>query len=1000
MRRSIAFDPDNQALLIEGKYVQLAPKTFGVLDYLRRHPQVLVSKDDLLTAVWPDVFVTEAVLKVTVGELRKLLGDDPKHPVYIQTIHRRGYRFIGELPQVGAEVTEPTLTPVPVMVSAPATHKLVGRQQQWQQLQQTWQLAQSGQPQILFLCAEAGMGKTTLLSNWLQQIQASTDSLIVTTSCFDQHGNSEPYLPVLEALGYLLCSAHAELVKTLLQRYAPGWLAQLPSLLPANESESLQQELFGATSRRMLREFTDFIDAISQQVALLFCIEDLHWCDAATVDLLVALANRKSNGRFMLIGTLRPTEVLSAAGHPLKAAYTDLTLHRQCQTLELPVLSREDIATWLSPHLPAWLALDNCLELFLHYTQGNPLFLQATLDYLQEHALLAESDDPKLDQQQALTLIEQGISGGLMQLLAIKVGHLDKTSLNLLEAASISADECVTESLAAMLEADVLDVEETCESPSLEHWLTHLGERHWPDGSMAECYQFRHQLYRQFFYQRLSAARRRRYHLRFAERLQTGFQGSLDEVAAKLAYHFESGGNFPQSIEFHNRASQIASQRFAYTEAIQHVSKVVELSQKTGQADNPMTLEATERRCLFLLATGKLQEVMTDYQQLILASQQANAPVNELRATLGLADALFWVDRQACLQTCQSAVELAKQCDDSKWQIHAQGKYAHLQSMIEGYQEAHQTAYEAALTMAAADTGLEMKCIHYPRYVYYLSMRSDYAGALQTADKAVEFARQAGDANSYLGCEFFRAWALFYQGKWGTMLDVTDQALALAGKNEHHLWLMHFQLQQAWLLVHLQDIDGARRLCQPIYEQTRLLPPGSLYFFSLITLILAGGDNNQQYVAEINTCLQQHPQAIDWVLRLSLLQSLTEHQLKEGNQQQAQAYAQQLQELAATSGEQTYNLLAKFYQARIQPAADDGTTQTMLTEALEVLKQRDLPVVSWRLYALREDWQASAEIILYLLENLAARPELQKGFVHSTEVSNILNKAGVSFLPA
>ncbi len=993
MSSSILFDPDNQALLIEGEYLQLAPKTFGVLDYLRRRPQTLVSKEELLEAVWPDVFVTEAVLKFTVGELRKLLGDNPKKPKYVQTIHRRGYRFIGDLPLAGGATANQTSTPEPVVIPPPDDDKLIGRQAQWVQLQQTWQLAQSGQPQILFLCAEAGLGKTTLLNSWLQQqTQADANCLIVTASCFDQHGNSEPYLPILEALGQLLRGPHAGQATTLLQQHAPGWLVQFPSLLPASESESLHRELFGATSQRMLREFADLIETFTRQVPLLLCIEDLHWCDTATVDLLVALANRKNGGRFMLLGTLRPSAAFTD-GHPLKTAYANLTLHKQCRTLELPPLQKEDLATWLSPHLPEWLAVENCLELFWLYTQGNPLFVQATLDYLQQHALLADNN-AQLDQEQALKLLEEGISGGLMQLLTIKIRHLDKTTLGLLEAASIPADECVTESLAAMLEQDVLDVEEACAAPSLEHWLAPQGERHWPDGSMAECYQFRHHLYRQFFYQRLSAARRRRYHLRFAERLLAGFQGNLGGVAAKLAYHFESGGNIPRSIEFHNQAGDIASQRFAYAEAIQHVYRVIELSKKSHQVDVCVTLAAKERRCLFLLATGKLQEVIADYQALIQASQQADTPLHELRATLGLADALFWVDRQACLQTCRSAVVLARRCEDDKWAIHAQGKFAHLQSMIEGYQAEHQAAYDAAMAMATADDGLEIKCIHYPRYVYYLSIRSEYAQALQVADQAKEFTRQAGDANSYLGCEFFRAWALFYQGKWGAMQAVIEQSLALAGKNEHHLWLAHFQLQQAWLRVHLHDREGARRLCLPIYEQSRQGPPGSLYFFSLIILILAGKADSGHYVEEITACLEQQPQTIDWVLKLSLFQSLTEYALDTGNYPQAQDYAQQLQTLAAASGEQTYSLLARYYQlhlAKIQPSNDNTATQATLTEALSALQQRDLPVVSWRLYALAEDWQAGTGVLRALLENLASKPELQTLFANATEVRRILD---------
>src|SRR5262245_52158794 len=74
--------------------VELPPKAFGVLRYLAERPGRLVSKEELLEGVWPSVYVTADVLKVTIAEIRKVLGDSPKEPRFIETAHRRGYRFV------------------------------------------------------------------------------------------------------------------------------------------------------------------------------------------------------------------------------------------------------------------------------------------------------------------------------------------------------------------------------------------------------------------------------------------------------------------------------------------------------------------------------------------------------------------------------------------------------------------------------------------------------------------------------------------------------------------------------------------------------------------------------------------------------------------------------------------------------------------------------------------------------------------------------------------
>ena len=101
MAATVLFDPANQLLTIAGKRAQISPKAFSVLVYLHENKQKLVTKEDLLSAVWPKVFVTDAVLKVAVGELRKALDDHPKNPTFIETVHRKGYRFIGDLMLAG-----------------------------------------------------------------------------------------------------------------------------------------------------------------------------------------------------------------------------------------------------------------------------------------------------------------------------------------------------------------------------------------------------------------------------------------------------------------------------------------------------------------------------------------------------------------------------------------------------------------------------------------------------------------------------------------------------------------------------------------------------------------------------------------------------------------------------------------------------------------------------------------------------------------------------------
>src|SRR5436190_23534958 len=90
-------DAPNARLTRGGRSVALTPKAFDVLHHLASRPQRLVTKDELLSAVWPDVIVSDASVKVCVREIRKALDDGAKAPTYVETVHRRGYRFIADV---------------------------------------------------------------------------------------------------------------------------------------------------------------------------------------------------------------------------------------------------------------------------------------------------------------------------------------------------------------------------------------------------------------------------------------------------------------------------------------------------------------------------------------------------------------------------------------------------------------------------------------------------------------------------------------------------------------------------------------------------------------------------------------------------------------------------------------------------------------------------------------------------------------------------------------
>src|SRR6185312_5242524 len=189
--------------------IPLRPKAFAVLKLLVERPGLLVTKQQVLDAVWPDTFVGEAVLKDSIRQLREALHDDAAEPLYIETAHRRGYRFIGKL-------SEPTAKTSAVSSSSPAfegssnhatvradAQEVLGRDAELSKLRTWLKRAIAGERQTVFITGEPGIGKTTLMQAFLRQMSRDSAILVARGQCLEHYGSGEAYLPVLDGFSRL-----------------------------------------------------------------------------------------------------------------------------------------------------------------------------------------------------------------------------------------------------------------------------------------------------------------------------------------------------------------------------------------------------------------------------------------------------------------------------------------------------------------------------------------------------------------------------------------------------------------------------------------------------------------------------------------------------------------------------------------------------------------------------------------------------------------------------
>lgn len=357
-------DEAEARLIRDGQPLELAPRAFQVLCELLRCAGHLVTKDALLDAVWGHRHVNEAALKNIVSQLRQALDDDAREPLYIETVSRHGYRFIA--PLHGDD-------------SAVAPTGLVGRGPALARLRTALQAAEAGQRQLVFVVGEAGIGKSSLIDHFVAGAPGSV--LAAVGPCVEHFGSAEPYLPLLEALNSLCRSAAGPRVVELLRRVAPSWLLQLPWLLQADEARALQQATAGTAQERMLREFGELVDRLAEQQPLLLVLEDLHWSDPASIQLLAYLARRRGSSRLMIVGSFRPTEVILQE-HPLAGLRRELKPRGLCVEIALEYLAETDLGELLAARMGTTPPEDFVRALHAH-TLGLPLFVAAVLQELQ-----------------------------------------------------------------------------------------------------------------------------------------------------------------------------------------------------------------------------------------------------------------------------------------------------------------------------------------------------------------------------------------------------------------------------------------------------------------------------------------------------------------------------------------------------------------------------------------------------------------------------------------
>jgi predicted ATPase len=640
---------------------------------------------------------------------------------------------------------------------------------------------------------------------------------------------------VLEALGRLCQGPQGQHFIALLDRIAPSWLVQLPTVLEVRDYEALQRRTLGVSRERMIREAAEALEAITAERTLILWLEDLHWGDVSTLDLLAYVARQPERARLLVLATYRPVDVIVRA-HPLKTLKQELQLHGQCQGIPLEVLSEAAVEAYLAQRFTSGLPTSESESLLsvtrrdlarvIHQrTEGHPLFMVAVVEQWLAQGLLVNVAG-HWEVRTKLEALQSGVPPGLQQMIAVQLDRLTTMERRTVEVGSVAGVEFSAAAVAAGLGTEVVEAEAVCaELARRELVLRAGGEQSWPDGTVAGSYGFVHGLYQEVLYVRVPAAQRADWHRRIGQREEAGYGVRGHEIAARLAQHFTQGRDYARAVKYLRQAGENALRRSAYREASALLTQGLELL--AFLPPTPERMQAELRLQLAyssaLIATKsyaapELEQLYRRVQE--LCQQMEKTP--RLFSVLNGVGSFYYHRAQfpAALELAQQQLQIAQSAQDPRLLV-----WAHFSLGItlaqQGELVSARTHFEQGLVLydphQRGAYGLvqdpEVSCLVRLGLTLWLLGYADQA--LQRSREALTVARELAHPFTLTYALAFFILVHYLRGEWQAAQERIEELTALSHEHTFAYHMVGGAIWRGWqLVVQGQQQEGIAQIRQ------------------------------------------------------------------------------------------------------------------------------------------------------------------------------------------
>ncbi|WP_232668174.1 helix-turn-helix transcriptional regulator [Pseudonocardia sp. TRM90224] len=507
----------------------------------------------------------------------------------------------------------------------PAGRAIVGRTAELEQLHEAMRIAASGRSQVVVIGGEAGVGKTRLIDEFVADVR-DRDVRVLTGNCVELGAQGLPLVPFTSAVRALARQVGVEALSAMLP--TPDGLARL---LPERDEPVATSSGWLPPPAEIFHIYPALLDRLSAETPVLLVVEDLHWADRSTRELLDVLARGLRDARLCVVATYRTDG--TSRGDPLRAFLAELDrvpAHR----INLERLSRSETEHLIVAALGerAQVAL---IDRVFARSGGNPFFV--------EELVRAERGDD------ATGLGDSLLGDSLLGLLLSRIDGLSEAAQGLVRTAAIGGERVPHELLAAVAEIP--------DGAQLTGVLREVVDAHvlLPEG---DGYAFRHALVREAAVGSLLPGERTALHRRFATALEAA-PGlfPLDRIAAELAHHWSEAGEAGRALPALLRAAATAHAMHAYAEQCQMLVRALEFYAQMD-AMGIDHVEVLEQAIVASVRAG-IPELTAQLTQRALAELD---PLREPQRVAPLlarwANCLLVLDRNGALNAAEEAARL------------------------------------------------------------------------------------------------------------------------------------------------------------------------------------------------------------------------------------------------------------------------------------------------------------------------------------------------------